>query len=129
MEERPKPSDPKAYERKVLKNCSEYQYLKIELVIEDKNIKLSAPQMKLFIVSALKDLHGAAGASIPLDLLKYDENNLSAILRVKNSGFVKLWTSLTLLRQCHGHQCSVRVLQTSPFLLALAGNSRELVLN
>ncbi|KAM9324167.1 ribonuclease P protein subunit p14 [Gastrophryne carolinensis] len=129
MKERPKPAEPISYERIVLKNASEYHYLKIQLVFLQKEVKLSAAQYKLLIVNALKELHGEVGSSFPLDLLKYDENTLSAILRVASSGFVKLWTSLTLLGQYQNQECSVRVIQTSPFLLALAGNSRELNLD
>ncbi|XP_040264240.1 ribonuclease P protein subunit p14-like isoform X2 [Bufo bufo] len=129
MKERPKTGEPTSYTRVVLKNFSEYHYLKVQLVFEDKIVKISAAQFKSFILSALKELHGEVGASIPLDLLKFDGQTLYAILRIKSSGLVKLWTSLTLLGQYQGHQCSVRVLQTSPFLLALAGNSRELVVD
>ncbi|XP_075690057.1 ribonuclease P protein subunit p14 [Rhinoderma darwinii] len=129
MKESAKPAKPASYERIVLKNFSEYHYLKIQLVFEDKSVKLSAAQFKSLILSALKDLHGEVGASFPLDLLKYNGKTLFAILRIKSSGLVKLWTSLTLLGQYQGHQCSVSVIQTSPFLLALAGNSRELVLD
>ncbi|KAM4022662.1 ribonuclease P protein subunit p14-like isoform 2-T2 [Anomaloglossus baeobatrachus] len=129
MEARPRPADATTYQRIVLKNGSEYHYLKTQLVFQDKPPKLSAAQFKSLILSALKDLHGEVGVSFPLDLLKYDEKTLSAILRIKSSGLVKLWTSLTLLGQYQGLPCGIRVLQTSPFLLALAGNSRELVLD
>ncbi|KAM3915514.1 ribonuclease P protein subunit p14 isoform 2-T3 [Leptodactylus fuscus] len=129
MKQRPKPAEPTSYERIVLKNFSEYHYLKIQLVFQHKTIQISAAQFKSLILSALKELHGEVGASIPLDLLKYDKNTLCAILRIQSSGLVKLWTSLTLLRQYQGLPCCIRVIQTSPFLLALAGNSRELVLD
>ncbi|XP_077134737.1 ribonuclease P protein subunit p14 isoform X1 [Ranitomeya variabilis] len=129
MDDRPKPAEATTYQRIVQKNFSEYHYLKTQLVFQDKTPKISAAQFKSLILSALKDLHGEVGVSFPLDLLKFDEKTLCAILRIKSSGLVKLWTSLTLLGQYQGLQCSVRVLQTSPFLLALAGNSRELVLD
>ncbi|NWQ80984.1 RPP14 protein, partial [Columbina picui] len=73
------------------------------------------------------------GAALPVDILTYDEKTLSAILRVISSGLVKLWSALTLLGSYQNRRCAFRVLQvkprTSPFLLALAGNSRELVLD
>ena len=50
------------------------------------------------------------------------------ILRICSSGLVKLWSSLTLLGSYKGKNCDFRVIQVSP-LLALSGNSRELVLN
>ncbi|XP_056380440.1 ribonuclease P protein subunit p14 [Hyla sarda] len=129
MKSRLQPAEPASYERIVLKNVSEYHYLKVQLVFQDKGVKLSAAQFKSLILSALRELHGEVGASFPLDLLKYDGKTLHAILRIKSEGLVKLWTSLTLLGRYQGQQCSIRVLQMSPFLLALAGNSRELVLD
>lgn len=128
MKARGKSAEPASYQRIVLKNFSEYHYLKVQLVFQDKVARLSAAVFKSLILSALKDLHGEVGASFPLDLLKYDGKTQCAILRIKSSGLVKLWTSLTLLGQHQGQQCSIRVLQASPFLLALAGNSRELAL-
>ncbi|KAG9471658.1 ribonuclease P protein subunit p14-like isoform X2 [Eleutherodactylus coqui] len=129
MEERPKPASATSHKRMVLKNFSEYHYLKIQLVFGDEKDRLSAVQLKSLILSALKELHGEVGASYPLDVLKFDGKTSSAILRIKSSGLVKLWTSLTMVGQYQGQLCSIRVLQTSPFLLALAGNSRELVLD
>ncbi|XP_018417954.1 PREDICTED: ribonuclease P protein subunit p14 [Nanorana parkeri] len=129
MKGRPIPSEPISHERTVLKNASEYHYLKIQLVFQHEGVKLTAAQYKSLIVSAVKELHGEVGASCPLDLLKYEEKTLSAILRIRSSGFVKLWTSLTLLGQYQNQACSVCVIQVSPFLLALAGNSRELDLD
>lgn len=75
--------------------------------------------------------HGPAlvDAALPLDVLTYEEKTLSAILRICSSGLVKLWSSLTLLGSYKGKNCAFRVIQVSPFLLALSGNSRELVLN
>ena len=49
-------------------------------------------------------------------------------LRICSSGLVKLCSSLTLLGSYKGKNCDFRVIQVSP-LLALSGNSRELVLN
>ncbi|XP_060622458.2 ribonuclease P protein subunit p14 [Anolis sagrei] len=118
-----------SYERIVLKNTSEYHYLNIRLEIEDANISLNAVEFKQLIISALKRLHGEVGAALPVDVLTYEEQNLSAILRVPNSGLVKLWSALTLLGSYQNRDCAFRVIQTSPFLLALAGNSRELVLD
>uniref|UniRef100_A0A8C9HLJ3 Ribonuclease P/MRP subunit p14 n=1 Tax=Piliocolobus tephrosceles TaxID=591936 RepID=A0A8C9HLJ3_9PRIM len=68
-------------------------------------------------------------AALPLDILTYEEKTLSAILRICSSGLVKLWSSLTLLGSYKGKKCAFRVIQVSPFLLALSGNSRELVLD
>ncbi|XP_053324994.1 ribonuclease P protein subunit p14 [Spea bombifrons] len=118
--------EPTSYERIVLKNTSEFHYMKIQAKFQDERTKLNPAQFKQLIISALKTLHGEVGSSFPLDLLRYDEKTLCGILRVSSSGLVKLWTSLTLLGHYQNQECAVRVIQTSPFLLALAGNSREL---
>ncbi|XP_061487754.1 ribonuclease P protein subunit p14-like [Rhineura floridana] len=120
---------PASYERIVLKNASEYHYLKIHLELQEADVSLNAVEFKQLIISALKRLHGEVGAALPVDILTYEEKTLSAILRVANAGLVKLWSALTLFGSYQNGKCAFRVMQTSPFLLALAGNSRELVLD
>uniref|UniRef100_G3UHA9 Ribonuclease P/MRP subunit p14 n=1 Tax=Loxodonta africana TaxID=9785 RepID=G3UHA9_LOXAF len=95
---------------------------------QEHGIGLNAAQFKQLLILALKDLFGEVGAALPLDVLTYEEKTLSAILRICSSGLVKLWSSLTLLGSYQGRKCAFRVMQVSPFLLALSGNSRELVL-
>ncbi|XP_067270861.1 ribonuclease P protein subunit p14 [Pseudorasbora parva] len=118
--------EPSKFERHVYKNASVYHYMKISLVLENGKRNISAAEFKQLMVRGLKDLYGEIGASIPFDLLKFDENKLTGILRVYNSGLVKLWSALTLLGTCQNEPCAFRVTQVSPFLLALSGNSREL---
>ncbi|XP_074861734.1 ribonuclease P protein subunit p14 [Carettochelys insculpta] len=120
---------PAAVERIVLRNASEHHYLKLCLEFHETGIRLNAAHFKQLIFSALKELHGEVGATLPVDVLTYEEKTMSAILRVPSSGFVKLWSALTLLGSYQNRKCAFRVIQTSPFLLALAGNSRELVLD
>lgn len=117
------------YQRVVLKNTSPYHYLKVCLELEDEAARLSAVDLKQFIITGLKSLYGEVGAALNFDLLKYDEDTLTAFLRVSSRGLVKLWSSLTLLGSYQNQACAFRVLQVSPFLLALTGNSRELQLD
>ncbi|AWP02292.1 putative ribonuclease P protein subunit p14 [Scophthalmus maximus] len=117
------------YRRVVLKNASPYHYLEVCLVLQDESTRLSAVELKQFIISGLKSLYGEVGAALTFDLLKYDEDKLTALLRVYSRGLVKLWSSLTLLGSYQNQACAFRVLQVSPFLLALTGNSRELQLD
>ncbi|XP_043297967.1 ribonuclease P protein subunit p14 isoform X1 [Cervus elaphus] len=123
------PAPATTYERIVYKNPSEYHYMKVRLEFQDCGVGLNAAQFKQLLISALKDLFGEVDAALPLDVLTYEEKTLSAILRICSSGLVKLWSSLTLLGSYKGKNCAFRVIQVSPFLLALSGNSRELVLN
>ncbi|XP_060897267.1 ribonuclease P protein subunit p14 [Labrus mixtus] len=121
--------DTSVFRRDVLKNAAPYHYLKVCLVLEDESTKLSAVDLKQFIITGLKSLHGEVGAALTFDLLKYDEETLTALLRVASKGLVKLWSSLTLLGFYQNQACAFRVLQVSPYLLSLSGNSRELQLD
>ncbi|XP_019716123.1 ribonuclease P protein subunit p14 isoform X2 [Hippocampus comes] len=121
--------EPVVYQSVVLKNAAPYQYMKVCLVLEDKSTKVSAVDLKQFIITGLKSLHGEVGAASHFDVLKYDEDTLTAFLRVSTIGLVKLWSSLTLLGFYNKQSCAFRVLQVSPFLLSLTGNSRELELD
>lgn len=127
LEKMPAPAT--TYERIVYKNPSEHHYMKVRLEFQDCGAGLNAAQFKQLLVSALKDLFGEVDAALPLDVLTYEERTSSAILRICSSGLVKLWSSLTLLGSYKGRKCAFRVIQVSPFLLALSGNSRELVLD
>lgn len=98
-------------------------------MLENESTRLSAVELKLFIITGLRNLFGEVGAALNFDLLKYDENTLTAFLRVDSKSLVKLWSSLTLLGCYQDQPCAFRVLQVSPFLLALTGNSRELQLD
>ncbi|XP_053172260.1 ribonuclease P protein subunit p14 isoform X2 [Scomber japonicus] len=124
-----KKDEPAVFKRVVSKNASPYNYMKVSLVLEDESTRLTAVELKQFIITGLKSLYGEVGAALPFDLLKYDEDTLTAFLRVSSRGLVKLWSSLTLLGFYQNQACAFRVLQVSPFLLALTGNSRELQLD
>uniref|UniRef100_A0A3P8WWC4 Ribonuclease P/MRP 14 subunit n=1 Tax=Cynoglossus semilaevis TaxID=244447 RepID=A0A3P8WWC4_CYNSE len=109
------------YQRVVLKNSAP--------VLENESTRLSAVEFKQFIITGLKILYGEVGAALTFDVLKYDEDSRTAFLRVPSRGLVKLWSSLTLLGSYQDQACAFRILQVSPFLLALTGNSRELQLD
>lgn len=124
-----KKDESSVYRRVVLKNTSPYHYMKVCLVLEDESTRLSAVELKHFIITGLKNLYGEVGAALNFDVLKYDEDTLTALLRVYSKGLVKLWSSLTLLGFYQNQACAFRVLQVSPYLLALTGNSRDLQLD
>lgn len=118
--------EPQAYERRVYKNAAKFQYIKICLVLENGCRHIEPARFKQLIISGLKQLYGEVGGALPFDLLKFDPITLSGVLRVYSSGLVKLWSALTLIGAYQNEPCAFRVLQVSPFLLALSGNSREL---
>ncbi|XP_066526887.1 ribonuclease P protein subunit p14 [Hoplias malabaricus] len=115
-----------SYERVVYKNSSVYHYMKIYLVLENGNRRVGAEEFKQLIISGVKDLYGEVGAAFPFDVLSFDPTTLSAVLRVYNSGLVKLWSAITLTGSYANEPCAFRVTQVSPYLLALSGNSREM---
>uniref|UniRef100_A0A1A7X4J5 Uncharacterized protein n=1 Tax=Iconisemion striatum TaxID=60296 RepID=A0A1A7X4J5_9TELE len=103
------------FHRVVLKNDSPYCYMKVCLVLQDEEARLNAVELKSFIITSLKDLHGEVGAALHFDVLKFDEESLTAVLRVSSRGLVKLWSSLTLQGSYQSQACAFRVLQVSRF--------------
>uniref|UniRef100_A0A8C3V5W4 Ribonuclease P/MRP subunit p14 n=1 Tax=Catharus ustulatus TaxID=91951 RepID=A0A8C3V5W4_CATUS len=103
-----------AFERRVLRRAAEHHYLRVRLELPDGGARPNAAQFKQLVVTALKELHGEVGAALPVDVLTYEEKTLSAILRVISSGFVKLWSALTLLGFYQNRRCAFRVLQVRP---------------
>ncbi|XP_015224519.1 PREDICTED: ribonuclease P protein subunit p14 [Cyprinodon variegatus] len=117
MESRMSPNDTKAessgYQRVVLKNASPHHYLKVRLLLEDETCRVSSVELKSFIITCLKGLHGEVGAALDVGVLKYEEETLTALLRVQSRGLVKLWSSLTLQGSYQNQACAFRVLQVS----------------
>uniref|UniRef100_A0A3Q2E5N3 Ribonuclease P/MRP subunit p14 n=1 Tax=Cyprinodon variegatus TaxID=28743 RepID=A0A3Q2E5N3_CYPVA len=111
------PNDTKAessgYQRVVLKNASPHHYLKVRLLLEDETCRVSSVELKSFIITCLKGLHGEVGAALDVGVLKYEEETLTALLRVQSRGLVKLWSSLTLQGSYQNQACAFRVLQVS----------------
>lgn len=75
-------AEPSGFHRVVLKNASPHHYLRVRLLLEDEPPSLSAVELKTFIVSCLRGLHGEVGAALDVDVLKYDEEKRTALLRV-----------------------------------------------
>lgn len=88
---------------------------------------LTESLFKSIIVEALRVLHGQTGASITVDILKFNMETYEAIIRVPEGGLVKLWSALTLFSSYNGARCAFRILQVSTHLLSLASSSREWV--
>ncbi|XP_067907747.1 ribonuclease P protein subunit p14 isoform X1 [Heterodontus francisci] len=88
-----------AYERHVSRNVCDYHYLKVGLEFEERSpgLRLNAAHFKQLIVSALKDLHGEIGAALPVDVLRFEEETLAAILRVKSSITIAEFPTINIL--------------------------------
>ncbi|XP_071082378.1 ribonuclease P protein subunit p14-like [Haliotis cracherodii] len=115
------------YQRVVSKGPLPFQYIKVKLEFEDGQPRdVGESQFKALISSMVREVYGEVGCSLTSDVLKYSPKDCSAILRVTHSNAVKVWSSLTLCSSFEGEPCAFRVLQTSPHLMALAVNSRDL---
>ena len=114
-----------AYEKILNRGPTQYYYIKVLLELEDEaNRTVTAAEFKVWICLSLQTLFGEVGKSINVDVLKYNKKRREAILRVHHSGFVKLWSSLTLRATFADIPCVLRVLQVSGHLMALAADSR-----
>ncbi|XP_046568140.1 ribonuclease P protein subunit p14-like [Haliotis rubra] len=115
------------YQRVVSKGPLPFQYIKVKLEFEDGQPRdVGESQMKALISGMIKEIYGEVGCSLTSDVLKYSLKDCTAILRVTHKNLVKVWSSLTLCSSFKGEPCAFRVLQTSPHLMALAVNSRDL---
>ncbi|XP_071809465.1 ribonuclease P protein subunit p14-like [Asterias amurensis] len=117
------------FQRTVSKGSAEYFFLKVAIEFVDSGISTDSLTFKLVVTKALKELFGDAGAAIPVDILGFLDQTMEAILRVPGRSVVKLWSALTLLSECGGEECAIRVKQVSPHLMSLAVNSRQFYQN
>lgn len=87
---------------------------------------MSIEYFKKNIVTAVTDLFGEVGASVTIDILKYDSKTRRAILRVPANKYKKLHASLIL---CHIYEvntwCCYKINKASPLLLSLSCDSRN----
>ncbi|XP_014679443.1 PREDICTED: ribonuclease P protein subunit p14-like isoform X2 [Priapulus caudatus] len=117
------------YERRVITK-SEFHYMRVSLDVQNPAkalpVELTNVYFKQAVTAALTRLFGdIGGAMVAVDVLKYNEGDRSAILRVHSHNLVKLWSALTLTDRYMSRKCAFRVHQVSPYLMGLAVNSRE----
>ncbi|XP_066284951.1 ribonuclease P protein subunit p14-like [Branchiostoma lanceolatum] len=115
--------------RIVSKGDAPFYYLKVLLEFEDKTMTVDVLTFRTVIMKAMMSMYGEVGAAIQIDILKYEDETMSAILRVAGSNMVKLWGALTMLSYYDEKPCAFRVHQVSPFLMAFAASSRQLLLH
>eukprot|EP01137_Pigoraptor_chileana_P032649 Opistho-2@22333 len=103
-----------------------YCYLRVRLTFPTANVVvIDGPLFKNIVVTAMRQLHGAAGAALPIDVLSVDWERQEALLRSFEQHLPALWGALTLLGTYDQKPCHIEVLQTSSFLLGLACDSRR----
>ncbi|XP_022104978.1 ribonuclease P protein subunit p14-like [Acanthaster planci] len=113
------------FQRVVSKGSAEKFYLKVTIEFENPDTILNPVEFRALVSKAVRQLYGETGASIPVDVLRYQDITKEAILRVPGRSLVKCWSALTLLGEYAQESCAIRVNQVSPQLLALAVDSRH----
>ncbi|XP_058959662.1 ribonuclease P protein subunit p14-like [Pocillopora verrucosa] len=116
-------------ERLTLPQKAQFFYLKLKIDIskevDETPVEIDIVTFKSILIQALDSLHGKVGSAIGVDIIKFEASSMEAILRVKESGLVKLWSALTLLSYYKDRRCAIYVIQVSPYLLSLAADSRQ----
>ncbi|XP_045166218.2 ribonuclease P protein subunit p14-like [Mercenaria mercenaria] len=121
-------SDLVMYKKLVTKGTTDYCYLNVRLDFEDAGPEISAIDFKQIILEAVTSLFGLAGASTLIDILRYDQADRTAVVRIYHRFLTKLWSSLSFYGNYRGRACAFRVLQVSAHLMAMACNSRSMVI-
>lgn len=97
--------------------------------VDERSVEIDAVTFKSILIQTLDALHGKVGSAISVDIIKFEASLKEAILRVKESGLVKLWSALTLLSYYEDKRCAIYVIQVSPYLLSLGADSRQWKIN
>ncbi|PFX34375.1 ribonuclease P protein subunit p14-like [Stylophora pistillata] len=120
-------------ERLTLPQKARFFYLKLKIEIskevDERSVEIDAVTFKSILIQTLDALHGKVGSAISVDIIKFEASLKEAILRVKESGLVKLWSALTLLSYYKDKRCAIYVIQVSPYLLSLGADSRQWKIN
>ncbi|RKP06201.1 hypothetical protein THASP1DRAFT_31977 [Thamnocephalis sphaerospora] len=109
-----------------------WRYLKTQIVFGElptgapTSPTISLVQFRVLLAQQCQELYGLAGSGIQVDVLGYDEEQGTGLLRVATSDFNAVWSAMSLATPCkvENRQCIIRVLGTSASLMALASNSR-----
>ncbi|KAI9205305.1 uncharacterized protein BJ171DRAFT_71529 [Polychytrium aggregatum] len=137
MAEKRKPDEPALSEPKTRRSASskatllkatvhpEFFYMKIKLTFEDSH-KLDELYFKNTIFEALRSAFGLVGAGHQVDLLSFDEQTQSGLLRVPYESSKTVRTALSLFRTVDERRLGkFDVLDGSAHLASLAASSRD----
>ncbi|KAG4078188.1 hypothetical protein HA402_002240 [Bradysia odoriphaga] len=100
-----------------------YYYLDVSLDTDSRPELLLPTYFKGKIDQSLQTVFGEIGGHTTVDILKFDQNNQRAILRVPSSYYVKLRAALTLISSFQEIPCCIKVNTASPVLLSLLDSS------
>ncbi|XP_066973843.1 ribonuclease P protein subunit p14-like [Macrobrachium rosenbergii] len=108
-------------------DCSHW-YLDVEMDYgSDLEYMMSSDLLKFFIQTAVKTMFGEVAASLPVDILKFNEER-KAIVKVPSENYAKLRAALTMCSAVklfdEVYPFVFTVKQASSCLLSLAGPQR-----
>jgi len=81
---------------------------------------MTEKRLKSVIYGMLKVAFGIVGTSFLVDVIKYKQKKQIATLRFKNSGYVVVWSTLSMVTSCDNQPCSILELKTTQSLSSLA---------
>jgi ribonuclease P protein subunit RPP14 len=100
-----------------------YYYLDVSLETKSPPELLLPTYFKGKIDQSLQTIFGEIGGHTTVDVLKFDQINQRAILRVPDAYYVKLRAALSLIASFQEIPCCIKVIAASPVLLALLDSS------
>lgn len=85
-------------------------------------VEMNEAKFKYTILLALKILYGDMGCTIPVDVLKYREEDRRAFVRVPANDVEKVWSALSLFSKYNDLACMFRIYKVTPVLACLMLN-------
>jgi hypothetical protein len=108
-------------------SCSS-MYAKVEVSFSETTADVTETLYRDAITAALRSLHGAIGGAVPFEILRVWPSGVG-IVKLSAEDFSKFHASLTCMNDYDGHECSLRLQASSPFLASLAVDSRQFALS
>ncbi|XP_054710365.1 ribonuclease P protein subunit p14-like [Uloborus diversus] len=117
-------SSPKSLELRQSSNF--YMDIRLDFGEEYGNsaVEMDEKLFRYAISLALKILYGDMGYIIPVDVLKYREEDRRALIRLPARELVKVWSALSLFSKYDDLDCMFRIYKVTPVLACLNLNSR-----
>jgi len=103
----------------------EFTFLDVQIVFASDLSELPDYLFKSILLSAIRTLFGNTGASVDLDVLRYDEPKRRGIVRVPKRYLNSVWGSFTMCSKYDNHRLRIEVHAVSSFLSALGSDSRS----
>ena len=105
-----------------------HMYARVAAAFAEPDAAVTETLLRAMIAAALKGLFGVVGGALPFELLHFRASDGAGIVRVPASDFPRLQAALTCLAEYDGHECRLLLQSSSPFLSALAVDSRRFAL-